>query len=58
MAIYKNINFKKRDYEATNIVACVTAGPAPEHFVLADNVTLQGLTQLWREGDVTYYGYL
>jgi len=57
--VYRNSNFTKRDYEATNIVACVTNGPAPQpYYVAADESTLTGLTQLWREGSVTYYGYL
>ena len=66
MTIYvmKNVYFKKRDYEATNIVAATyqtrfkpgrldslqweTCGPG----------ILKGLTKLWTENGVTYYGHL
>lgn len=60
MKIYRNANYVQRNYECTNIVACVTTS-APStgaNWVEADESVLQGLTKLWREGDVTFWGYL
>ena len=61
MTVFKNKNFTKRDYEATNIVACV-AEAAPQtsdnRWQPADEAALNGLTQLWIENGVRFYGYL
>ena len=62
---FKNKHFTKRDYEATNIVACeiVDEGGAirPEwtgFYVSASESVLDGLTPLWIESGVRYWGYL
>jgi len=56
--VFRNKHFTKRDYECTNVVACV-AGTAPnENYVPAEESLLDGLTQLWIEGGVRYYGWL
>lgn len=62
MKTFKNINFKKRDYEGTNIVACQAEQAPNEHWIEADESALDGLQRLWNETadslTVTYYGYL
>ena len=59
--VYRNINFKKRDYEATNIAACsvIEKGaklPAGYEPVKADFVA--NMTPLWIEGGIQYWGWL
>ena len=66
MTIYvmKNVYFKKRDPECTNIVAATfeerhKPGPLDSlKWEYCGPSILKGLTKLWIEGDVTYYGYL
>jgi hypothetical protein len=59
MQAYINTKFKKRDYEATNIVACMAeAAPTPDWVPSDRSETLKGLTYLWTEAGVQYYGYL
>lgn len=58
MTIFKNKNFTKRNYEGTNIVACVADAAPKDYFVEADESVLNGLVQLWIESNVKYYGYL
>lgn len=61
MTTFRNKNFVKRDYECTNVVACV-ADTAPEtpddRWVETDDSILAGLTQLWIERGVRYFGYM
>ena len=63
--IFKNKNFTKRDYEATNLVACEIVDEGGqirpdwgEYYVPADEKVLVGLTPLWIEGGVRYWGWL
>lgn len=61
MQTFKNRNFTKRDYEATNIVACVaeTAPETPDNrWEPTDDAILAKLTPLWIEAGVRFYGYL
>jgi len=59
MTVYKNKNFTKRDYECTNVVACMAEkNPNEQHYTKGSDADLNGLTQLWIEGGVRYYGYL
>lgn len=59
MTVFKNKFFTKRDYECTNVVACVAdQNPDPSKWEAADESTLQGLTPLWIERGVRVYGYL
>jgi hypothetical protein len=59
MKTYKNINFKKRDYDCTNIVACkANANPNTERYIVCSDSILTGLTKLYIQNDVIYYGYL
>jgi hypothetical protein len=57
MTTFKNKNFKTRDYEATNIVACVAEQAPDENYVPAD-VDISRMTMLWIQGGVQYYGWL
>jgi hypothetical protein len=57
--VFLNRNYKKRDYECTNIVACVADDAPNENYVPANgSQVLQELTKLWIQGGVEYYGYL
>lgn len=60
-SVYRNRFFTKRDYETSNIVA-ITAPHKPEteddRWTRAIPDILKGLTMIYREGDVRYYGYL
>jgi len=60
--IYMNKHFKKRDYEATNIVACETLGkelPDMENYRLAlAGMVLSHLSPLFIENNIRYYGFL
>ncbi|MCK5610471.1 hypothetical protein KAR91_51840 [Candidatus Pacearchaeota archaeon] len=61
--IYLNKNFKKRDYEATNIVACETLGeelPNMDHYRRAIHglALIEKLSPLYIENNIRYYGYL
>jgi hypothetical protein len=62
MIVYRNKFFKKRNPEVTNIVAAVVLDEAaysiPAHYELADESILQGLTPLWIQNRLHYYGYL
>jgi hypothetical protein len=59
MQAFINTKFTKRDYEATNIVACMAEKAPNANWVPSDRAeTLQGLTHLWTEAGVQYYGYL
>ena len=61
MAIYRNKYYTGRQHDCTNLVACeAPAKPetADDRWVPATNYVLQGLTQLWTENGVRYYGYL
>lgn len=61
MATFKNKNFTKRDYEATNVVACVAdeAPASPDgRWVAADDSVITGLSPLWIERGVQYFGQM
>lgn len=59
--IFKNINFVKRDYECTNIVAAEALNDdaiMDANWTIADASILNGLRPLHIENDVRFYGYL
>lgn len=58
MNVYRNKQFTKRNYECTNIVACVADQAPGDNYEPADPSILNRLTQLWIEKGVKYYGYL
>ena len=65
MKIFKNAKYTKRNYESSNIVACVAPSleavkrvfPAMEWYD-GDEDILAPLTQLYCQGDVRVFGYL
>ena len=61
MGVFKNRLWTKRDYECTNVVACVAeAKPETDNdrWEPAEEAILAPLTHLWTERGVRYYGYL
>lgn len=59
MQAFINTKFTKRDYEATNVVACMAyVAPSPDWIPSERPQALKGLTHLWTVAGVQYYGYL
>jgi hypothetical protein len=58
MTTFRNTNYIKRDYETTNVVACVAAAAPGPNWEPADESVLSGLQSLWLANGVRYYGYL
>lgn len=67
MKTYRNLNFTKRNYECSNVVACQTAlvpgadGRLPGSTAVwqeSHESILNGLESLWLQSDVRYYGWL
>ena len=59
MKTFKNANYTKRNYECSNVIACVgPQAPATGSWVESTDSILTGLTRLWTVGDVTFYGFL
>lgn len=56
--IFKNKNHTKRDYEATNVVACIAEKAPNENYVEADESLMTRLQPLFTENGVEYYGFL
>lgn len=56
--IYKNKNFTKRNYECTNIVACISNKAPNNNFIEADEKILDKLTHIYTQSGVQYFGYL
>ena len=57
MKTFKNKNFTKRDYECTNVVACVAETAQNDNYVEADPAIIEHLAKLWIENGVQFYGY-
>ncbi len=57
MKTFKNKNFKKRDYETTNVVFCQSEKAPNENWIECDESEIN-CTQLWIENGVKYFGYL
>ena len=57
--IYMNKNFKTRDYEATNIVACKAyPGTLDNNWIETTKEILVNLNRLFIEGEKEFYGFL
>ena len=55
---FLNSAFTKRNYDCTNVVACIAeAAPGP-NWIECGSEVLAGLTQLHRQGSAIFYGYL
>ena len=48
----------KRDYECTNVIACQAAQAPDANWLPCDESILNGLTQLYIERGVRYFGHL
>jgi len=57
---FRNVNFKTRDYEATNIVACQARKAPGKEWEECDASIIEelNLTQLWIQGFVRFFGYM
>ena len=58
MTTFKNIKWLSRDYECTNVVACVADAAPGQNWAPCEDEILNTLTPLWTESGVQYYGYL
>jgi len=58
MQTFKNIYYTSRNYDCTNIVACVAEVAPNDNWQPTDETVLAGLEHLWTEGGVRFYGYL
>lgn len=58
MKTFRNVNYTKRNYECTNIVACEAEQAPNANYEECGAEILNGLTRLHSENDVRYYGYL
>lgn len=56
--VYKNKNYVKRNYECTNLIACVANEAPDDNWILSDNEILKNLTKLYKEKNVVYFGHL
>ena len=48
----------KRNYECTNVIACRAESAPTADWIECDDTILTGLTKLWIERGVQYYGHL
>ena len=60
MKTFKNKNFKKRDYEATNLVFCKSKKAPDSNWIECDEkeINLLRCIQLHMENQIYYYGWL
>ncbi len=59
MKTFKNTGWTKRNYECTNVVACQgTTAPKNGTWVECDASVIVGLTPLWIEGGIRFFGYM
>ena len=57
MKTFKNADFKKTNAVTSNVIACTTEGNPPAgNWVECDATVLEGLEQLWKAGDVRFFG--
>jgi len=57
-ATYRNTRWTRRDYECTNVVACVASVAPGAEWVECDESALDSLDHLYTQAGVKYYGYL
>lgn len=58
MNTYRNTKFTTRNYDCTNVVACVADSAPAAHWEVCDDSILCGLTKLYLQAGVAYYGHL
>lgn len=60
MKTFKNKNFKKRDYDCTNVVFVQSENAPNENWVECDETEIETLKcdQLYKQGNERYFGYM
>ena len=58
MNTYKNKNYTARNYECTNVIACVAENAPDENWIKCSENVINGMQQLWVIAGVRYYGFL
>lgn len=58
MKTYRNKNFTKRDYECTNVVACIAESAPNDNYIECDESFISNMQMLYAQNGVTYYGWL
>jgi len=67
MKTFRNANFTSRNYECTNVVCCQTDNLAQAQAMMPganwiecseDEIIKGRMTQLWRQGDVCFFGWM
>ena len=60
MATFKNINFKTRNYECTNIVYCIAETAPDANYAECNEVEIlhDRAQHLFTQNGVQYFGYL
>jgi len=58
MKAFRNVNYTTRNYDCTNVVACVGEESPGENWEPVDDSIIEGLTHLWTEAGVRYYGHI
>lgn len=60
MKTFKNKQFKRRDYETTNVVFCQAESAPNDNWMecAADEMAKTTVSQLWIQGGVRYFGWL
>ena len=61
MKTFKNAKFQTRDSETTNIVCCKSESKPTfgnQEWIECDESELEGLTQLYMQAGVRFFGYM
>lgn len=59
--VYRNTRFTKRNYECTNIAACIPveeSARVPDGYEVAPSEILDTMQPLWIEAGIQYWGWL
>jgi hypothetical protein len=60
--VYRNTQWKERNYECSNIVACVATQPPNDNYTEADPSLVENMQRLWIEtingNETAFYGWL
>lgn len=58
MQVFKNKNFTTRNYECTNIAACVAETAPNDNYIAADESILKNMMHVYTQNGVQYWGWL
>ena len=59
--VFRNTRFTTRNYECTNIAACIPVddgAKVPDGYEVAPSAILNGMQPLWIEAGIQYWGWL